>query len=154
VNIDARENHPGFDILMYHGYSLIYYANTVSTIRDAGGQKATDRIMRMLLQKRHLSPTHGCNTYVPDPDEDPMVIDRVPDFFVTGHVHRVAYANYRGVTMLNASCWNEVSQEQEKRGLEPQPCRLPIVHLKTRELRIMNFYHGSEARKQELQTKE
>lgn len=149
--IDQTPNHPGFDVLLYHGYSLIYYANNVQTIRDAGGQKATERIMKLLLQKRHLAPTHGSNTYVPDPDEDPLLIERVPDFFVTGHVHRVSYANYRGVTMLNASCWSEVSEEQEKRGLEPQPARLPIVNLKTRELRIMNFYHGSAEKKQQLQ---
>jgi DNA polymerase II small subunit len=149
--IDQTVTHPGFDILLYHGYSLIYYANNIQSIRDAGGQKVTERIMKLLLQKRHLSPTHGCNTYVPDPDEDPMLIDRVPDFFITGHVHRVSYANYRGVTVMNASCWSEVSEEQEKRGLEPQPARLPIVNLRTRELRIMNFYHGSEAKKAKIQ---
>jgi DNA polymerase II small subunit len=149
--IAKKPTHPGFDILLYHGYSLIYYANTVQTIRDAGGQKATEKIMKLLLQKRHLAPTHGCNTYVPDAEEDPLVIDRVPDFFITGHVHRVSYANYRGVTVMNASCWSEVSEEQEKRGLEPQPARLPIVNLRTRELRIMNFYHGSEEKKARLQ---
>jgi DNA polymerase II small subunit len=149
--IDEQPNHPGFDILLYHGYSLIYYANNVQTVRDAGGQKASEKIMKLMLQKRHLAPTHGCNTYVPDPDEDPMVIEKVPDFFVTGHIHRVSYANYRGVTVLNASCWAEVSEEQEKRGLEPQPARLPIVNLRTREMRIMNFYHGSDTRKAQIQ---
>ncbi|OFX46105.1 MAG: hypothetical protein A2W95_14435 [Bacteroidetes bacterium GWA2_40_14] len=152
--IDQTAQHPGFDILLYHGYSLIYYANTIATIREAGGQKATEKIMKLLLQKRHLAPTHGCNTYVPDAEEDPLVIDKVPDFFVTGHVHRVSYANYRGVTVLNASCWSEASEEQEKRGLEPQPARLPIVNLRTRELRIMNFYHNNEERKAQLQAKE
>jgi DNA polymerase II small subunit len=149
--INQTPTHPGFDVLLYHGYSLIYYANNVPAIREAGGQKATEQIMKLLLRKRHLAPTHGCNTYVPDSEEDPLVIDRVPDFFVTGHVHRVSFANYRGVTVLNASCWNEVSEEQEKRGLEPQPARLPVVNLSTREIRVMNFYHGSEEKKHALQ---
>ena len=83
-----------------------------------------------------------------------MVIDRVPDFFITGHVHRISYANYRGVTMMNVGCWTEVSEEQEKRGLEPQPAKLPIVNLRTRELRIMNFYHGSDAKKAAMQEAE
>jgi DNA polymerase II small subunit len=152
--IEQTPLHPGFDILLYHGYSLIYYANNIQSVRDAGGQKATEKIMELLLKKRHLSPTHGCNTYVPDPEEDPMVIDRVPDFLVTGHVHRISYANYRGVTVMNVGCWSEVSQEQEKRGLEPQPAKLPIVNLRTRELRIMNFYHGSEAKKLAMQESE
>lgn len=149
--IDESPTSPGFDVLLYHGYSIIYYANNVPAIREAGGQKATDAIMKLLLRKRHLAPTHGCNTYVPDPQEDPLVIDRVPDFFVTGHVHRVSFGNYRGVTMINASCWSEVSEEQEKRGLEPQPARLPVVNLRTREIRVMNFYHGSEEKKHAMQ---
>ena len=149
--IDATPANPGLDVLLYHGYSLIYYANNVSYIREAGGQKATDQIMRLLLRKRHLAPTHGCNTYVPDPDEDFLVIDRVPDLFVTGHIHRVAFGNYRGVTMINASCWSEESEEQGKRGIEAQPARLPIVNLKTREIRVMNFYHGSEEKKLAMQ---
>ena len=149
--IDESPSSPGFDVLLYHGYSLIYYANNVPAIREAGGQKATDAIMKLLLRKRHLAPTHGCNTYVPDPQEDPLVIDKVPDFFVTGHVHRVSFGNYRGVTMINASCWSEVSEEQEKRGLEPQPARLPVVNLRTREIRVMNFYHGSEEKKLAIQ---
>jgi DNA polymerase II small subunit len=150
VTIAQTPLHPGFDLLLYHGYSLIYYANNIPPVREAGGQKATEKIMQLLLRKRHLSPTHGCNTYVPDPDEDPMVIDRVPDFLITGHVHRISYANYRGVTMMNVGWWNEQSEEQEKRGLEPQPAKLPLVNLRTRELRIMNFYHGSEEKKQAM----
>ena len=27
----------------------------------------------------------------------------------------------------------------EKRGLEPQPARLPIINLKTREIKLINF---------------
>jgi len=108
-------------------------------------------VMKLYLKMRHLSPTHGCNTYVPDPDEDPMVIDRVPDFLVTGHVHDIAYANYKGVTVLNCGAWNDVSDEQIKRGLDPQPGKLPIVNLRTRELRIMNFY--SEERRKAVQAK-
>lgn len=142
--------HPGFDVLLYHGYSLIYYANNVQPIRDAGGLKATDKIMKLLLKKRHLAPTHGCNTYVPDPDEDPLVIDKIPDFFVTGHVHYVNFANYRGVTLLNVSCWSEVSEYQEKNGLVAMPARLPIVNLRTRDVRIMNFYHGSEEKRKAI----
>lgn len=53
--------------------------------------------------------------------------------------------------MINASCWSEVSEEQEKRGLEPQPARLPVVNLRTREIRVMNFYHGSEEKKHAMQ---
>lgn len=151
VNIAKTATHPGFDVLLYHGYSLIYYATNIQPIKDAGGMKAMQEVMKLYLKMRHLSPTHGCNTYVPDPEEDPMVIDRVPDFLVTGHVHDIAYANYKGVTVLNCGAWNDVSDEQIKRGLDPQPGKLPIVNLRTRELRIMNFY--SEERRKAVQAK-
>jgi DNA polymerase II small subunit len=91
------------------------------------------------LQRRHLAPTHASVTYIPG-KRDPLVIRRVPDFFITGHVHRVTVSNYRNITLINSSCWSEISEDQIKRGLEPQPARLPVVNLKTREVKIMNFY--------------
>jgi len=151
VTIAKTATHPGFDLLLYHGYSLVYYATNVQSVKDAGGMKAMHEVMKLYLRKRHLAPTHGSNTYVPDPEEDPLVIDSVPDFLVTGHVHDVAYVNYRGVTVINCGCWNDVSDEQIRRGLEPQPGKLPIVNLRTRELRIMNFY--TEERRKAVQAK-
>lgn len=143
VTIEKSPDDRGFDLLLYHGYSLIYYAKEVQAVKDAGGMKAMDEVMKLYLRKRHLAPTHGSNTYVPDPEEDPLVIDRVPDFVVTGHTHNVSYGTYNGVTMINPGCWNDVSDEQIKRGLEPEPARLPLVNLRTRELTIMNFYPGA-----------
>lgn len=144
VNIGATETFVGFDLLIYHGYSLIYYSDNVPSIRNAGGQKATDQIMSFLLKRRHLAPTHGSNLYIPDPEEDHLIIDKIPDFFITGHIHRIAYANYRGVSMINASTWTDITEDQEKRGLEPQPARVPLINLKTREVKIMNFYRGKK----------
>lgn len=147
ITIDRTDKHPGFDILLYHGYSIPYYADHIQWIREQGGQKLTAEIMKIYLKKRHLAPTHGCNTYVPDHEEDPMVIDRVPDILVTGHIHRVAYGTYNGVTVINAGCWIDVSDDQLKRGLEPQPGKVPMINLRTREIRIMNFY--KEKKKEE-----
>ncbi len=140
VTLDRTTTNPGIDVLLYHGYSLIYYAKEVQPIKDAGGLKATDEIMRLLLQKRHLAVTHGSNTYVPDPDEDPLLIEKVPDVLVTGHTHNICVGAYHSVQVINAGCWNDVSDEQKKRGLEPDPARLPVLNLKTRDIRIVNFY--------------
>jgi len=145
INFGAKENFGGFNLLLYHGYSFIYYADNIPSIRNAGGLKAVDRIMQFLLQRRHLAPSHGSNRYIPDADEDPLIITTVPDFFITGHVHRAAAANYRNITMINASTWVDISDNEERRGLEPQPARLPIVNLKTREVKIMNFYPGKKS---------
>jgi DNA polymerase II small subunit len=149
VTIGATEKFSGFDLLLYHGFSLPYYADNVPSIRERGGQKRAELIMKFLLKRRHLAPTHGSNTYIPDPEQDPLVIDRVPDLFITGHIHRASSATYRGVTMINASAWCDVTANQEKRGLEPQPSRLPIINLQTRDVRIINFYSGKGAAEKE-----
>jgi len=139
INLGATKDFPGFDLLLYHGYSLIYYADYVDSIRRQGGQKRPDLIMKFLLQKRHLAPTHTSTLYVPDREVDPLVISRIPDFFITGHIHRLSVSNYKNITLINCSCWSGRTEDQEKRGLEPQPAKTPLVNLKTREVKIINF---------------
>jgi DNA polymerase II large subunit len=96
--------------------------------------------MKFLLQMRHLAPTHTSNLYTPDADIDPLVINKIPDFFITGHIHRVSVSNYKNITLINCSCWTDITEDQEKRGLQPQPARVPLVNLQTREIKVINFF--------------
>ncbi len=139
INIHSSKDFPGFDILMYHGYSFDYYASNVDYIRTNGGYDKPELIMRFLLQKRHLAPTHGSSLYVPSTKKDTMVISKVPDFFVTGHIHRAAIANYNNVTTICSSCWQSKTAFQEKVGHHPEPSRVPVVNLKTREVKMLKF---------------
>lgn len=139
INIAKTKDFPGFNVLMYHGGSLIYYCENVPSIRKAGGQRAVHLTMKYLLQRRHLAPTHKSTLYIPDPEKDFLFIDTIPDFFITGHIHRANIDSYRNVTMINSSCWTGKTEDMEKRGLEPQPARLPIINLKTREIKLINF---------------
>jgi len=150
INIGAKLGFPGFDMLIYHGYSMIYYANNVESIRSKGGQKRADLIMKLLLQKRHLAPTHTSNLYIPDSEGDPLIISSIPDFFITGHIHRVSVTNFRNITMANCSCWTAVTEDQEKRGLQPQPAKVPVINLMTREVKIINFLKDKEKEKESL----
>lgn len=140
IRIARTTAFPGFIILYYHGYSMIYYADNVPSIRAAGGQKRCDMIMKWLMTRRHLAPTHTSHQNIYDATRDPMVITHVPDLFITGHIHRTTIANYKGVTMVNASCWTDITEDQEKRGIEPQPGRLPLINLQTREVKVLNFF--------------
>jgi DNA polymerase II small subunit len=149
IRVGIKSNFPGFDMLIYHGYSMIYYANNIESIRNKGGQKRPDLIMKLLLQKRHLAPSHTSNLYIPDREEDPLIIRDIPDFFVTGHIHRLSVGQYKNITLLNCSCWSDTTEDQEKRGLEPQPGKLPIVNLKTREVKIINFMKEKEPKSKE-----
>jgi len=139
VNIHSSENFSGFDILLYHGYSFDYYARNVESIRLNGGYNSPERLMQFLLQRRHLAPSHGSTLYIPDPNNDPLVIDIVPDFFVTGHIHYSAVQNYRNITMICGSCFQGKTAFQEKTGHNPVPGKVPVVHLKTRHIKLLNF---------------
>ncbi len=139
VNIHRSEGFPGFDVLMYHGYSFDYFVANIDTIRSKGGYDRIDLLMTFLLQRRHLAPTHTSTLYIPDTKKDPLVIDMVPDIFVTGHIHKAVMASYRNITLISGSCWQATTAFQEKVGHRPEPARVPLVNLHTRQMKMMRF---------------
>jgi len=138
VNIHSSNGFEGFDVLLYHGYSFDYYVSNVDGIRQQGGYDRADLIMKFLLQRRHLAPSHSSTLYIPCA-KDPLVIDKVPDFFATGHIHKSSVSNYRNITLICGSCWQSKTSFQERVGHHPEPCRVPIVNLATREMKILKF---------------
>ena len=139
INIHSNTDFSGFDVLLYHGASFNYYADNVESIRLNGGYERADLIMQYLLKRRHLAPTHISTSYIPNPNNDHLVIDKIPDFLVTGHIHRLSVSNYKNVSLINASCWIGQTDFQEKVGLVPQPCKVVAVNLQTRDTKILNF---------------
>ena len=139
VNIHSSSIFPGFNVLLYHGYSFDFYVTEVESIRNNGGYDRADLLMKFLLQKRHLAPSYTSTLYVPDIKSDFLVIDKVPDFFVSGHIHKASATNYRGVTLISSSCWQGKTAYQEKVGHNPEPSRVPIVNLKTRQMKLLKF---------------
>lgn len=141
LNIHSSENFPGLDILMYHGYSFDDYAEIVPSIKNSGAH-ISDRaplVMRFLLQRRHLAPQHTSTLYIPDPRYDPLVIEKVPDFFFAGHIHKSGTLHYRTTTTVSASCFQAKTEFQEKVGHDPDPGVVPIVNLRTRKVTLMRF---------------
>lgn len=139
VNIFSSETFEGFNVLLYHGGSFFYYFNNVPEIRKAGGPTRSDLVMSYLLKRRHLAPSHTSTIYIPDPQRDPLLIEKIPDFFFSGHVHRATVNNYKNITCINASCWVAKTEEQERRGLDPQPGRAFVINMQTREVKVINF---------------
>jgi DNA polymerase II small subunit len=139
VNVGKTEGFPGINVLMYHGYSFDYYIANVDEIRNNGGYDRADLVMRFLLQRRHLAPTHASCLYVPFADDDPMVIGKIPDIFATGHLHKTSVSSYRNITLICGSCWQAKTAFQEKMGHNPEPARVPLVNLQTREVKILRF---------------
>ncbi len=139
INIHSTLDFQGFDVMMYHGYSFDYFVAEVDALRNNGGYDRADLIMKFLLKRRHLAPSHLSTLYLPDTKSDPLVIDRVPDFFLSGHIHKTATSNYRNTTLICGSCWQGKTLFQEKVGHNPEPSRVPIVNLRTRDIKILKF---------------
>ncbi len=139
INIGSTKTFEGFNVLMYHGASFHYYISNIDQLRFNNTPDNPHYVMHYLLQKRHLAPTHGSTVYVPDVDEDPLVIDKVPDIFVCGDMHRSDISQYNNVLTINCSCWQSKTDFQEKIGNDPDPAKVPIFNLKTREIKIINF---------------
>ena len=143
INIHSSENFEGFNILMYHGASFHYYVDNVDRLRQEKARDNPGIILKFLLQKRHLAPSHGSSLLIPDINNDFLVIDKIPDIIVSGDMHRSDVSRYNNVTLVNCSCWESKTDFQEKTGNNPDPCKVPIINLKTREIKIMRFdKHG------------
>ena len=142
VNISKTKDFEGFNVLLYHGYSYDNYSENVESIRFSGEtiSDRTNLVMKFLLQKRHLAPTHGSTLFIPNKEEDNLIIDIVPDFFISGHIHKSNITQYGKVTKVAGSCWQSITPFQLKVGHKPEPGRVPIINLKTRESKILKFY--------------
>ena len=139
VTLAKSETFPGINVLLYHGYSFDHYIANVDEIRNNGGYDRADLVMKFLLKRRHLAPTHASCVYIPFAENDPMVISKIPDIFATGHLHKTSVSTYRNITLLCGSCWQGKTAFQEKMGHNPEPGRVPAVNLQTREVRILRF---------------
>jgi DNA polymerase II small subunit len=139
VNIHSSDSFSGYNVLLYHGYSFDYYIANVDSIRNGGGYDRADLIMKFLLKRRHLAPSHTSTLYIPYTDKDPLVIDIIPDFFATGHIHKTAVSSYKNITLISGSCWQSKTAFQAKMGHHPEPSRVPIVNLTTREVKVLKF---------------
>ncbi len=138
VNIGNTNDFSGFDVLTYHGFSLHYYANTVTKLIKEKALKSPDRIMAYLLKNRHLAPSHSSVQYYPS-EEDTLMIKKIPDIFVAGHTHKSAVSYYNNILMVSISSWESKSPYQEKMGNEPDFCKVPMFNLKTRTIKMLDF---------------
>ncbi len=125
----------GVRILAYHGRSM---DDLVGLLPNLSYARPLDA-MKSMLQMRHLAPVYGGRTPIAPESRDLLVVDEVPDIFVTGHVHGVGIGEYRGVTMINSSAWQSQTSYQKMRNLVPMPGHVPVVNLCTGRVSIKDF---------------
>ena len=138
INIGARDGFEGFDVLIYHGFSFPYYANTIPRLMLGKAMNEPEKIMRFLLKHRHLSPTHGATQYFPL-EKDGLLIRKAPDIFVSGHTHKSGAVYHNNILVVSASTWEGMTPYQEKFGNKPDHCKVPMFNLKTRAVKILDF---------------
>jgi len=128
-----------FKVLMYHGASMHGIINSIESLRLGKGNESPTDIVKYMLKKRHLAPTHSLVTYTPLEDSDALLIEDVPDILATGDLHRPEVSDYNGVLLVASSCWQSKTDFEEKVGNNPDPCKVPIFNMKTRDVKIMDF---------------
>lgn len=138
INIGSKENFSGFDVLAYHGFSFFYYANSIPKLIKQNSVSAPDKIMHYLLQNRHLAPSHGSVQHYPA-EKDPLLIRKIPDIFVSGHTHVSGVSYYNNILVISSTCWEDLTTHQEKYGVKPDFCKVPMFNLKSRQVKILDF---------------
>lgn len=125
----------GVLFLLYHGTSLM---DLISSVPGFDYQKPVDP-MEYQLRARHLAPEYGRLTPIGPEQEDYLVIDGIPDVFHSGHIHVTGSRVYRGTTIVNSGAWQGQTDYQKRMGLMPQPGLLPVVNLKTLDVKMIDF---------------
>jgi DNA polymerase II small subunit len=125
----------GVTTLGYHGSSLIDFATSVTHLEYEEPLPA----MRQMLQSRHLAPLYGERTPVAPEHHDYLVINEVPDLFITGHVHVPGIENYRGVQMVNCGTWQSQTLYQKMLNFTPDPARMPLIDLQNLRGTLVDF---------------
>ena len=125
----------GLKVLAYHGRSM---DDWVSAYPGGSYHRPLD-IMRAMLDRRHLAPMYGAKTPIAPEERDYLLIEDVPDIFVTGHVHNVGADTYRGVYIVNSSTWQAQTAFQKMHNVEPAPANLPILNVHSGRFTVKAF---------------
>ncbi len=128
----------GVRTLIYHGRSI---DDWITRVQGLTYQEPIP-VMREMMKRRHLVPLYGLRTPIAPEHKDNLVIDPVPDIFVTGHVHMAGMESWRNVTLVNSSCWQGQTPFQKMHGTVPEPGRAAVVELDTGDSHMINFHRG------------
>lgn len=135
VGNPSKVNIHGVKFLLYHGVSLNALADEIpgKDIREP------QELMKLMLQKRHLGPIYGENIRYSPEEKDHLIIDEVPDYLHSGHVHKYGTGQYKGSKVINTGCWVDQTKFQEKLNIDPDVGYATIVNLKDNTLKTKEF---------------
>ncbi|MFH1308043.1 MAG: metallophosphoesterase [archaeon] len=129
----------GVRVLMYHGASMTNFITEIDYLRLNKGHDTPAKVVKEMLKRRHLAPIHSSVTYIPNENKDPLLISEVPDVITTGDLHRPDVDTYNNILIVCSSCWQSMTPFEEKVGNNPDPCKVPVLNLKTKAIKILDF---------------
>lgn len=115
----------GVHVAGYHGKSI---DDLVTLFKDVTYENPIEG-MKEMLRFRHFCPSYGMRNQISPEERDNMIIEDIPDIFVSGHVHRFGLESYRGVQLIEGSTWQSQTPFQKMMNLKPQPGKMGIVEL-------------------------
>lgn len=125
----------GVVVTAYHGRG---FDDLIPALPGATYARPTD-VMKRMLAMRHLAPMYGGKTPLSPQSRDGLILDPVPDIFVTGHAHTFGADRYKGILLLNASTWQAETGYQRMRNISPVPARAALVRLTDLSLQVLDF---------------
>jgi len=125
----------GVEVLAYHGRSMDDFVTGMQSM----SYETPISMMKAMLLRRHLAPIYGERTPLAPEARDWMVIDTVPDIFVTGHVHGLGVERWRNIILINSSAWQGQTSFQKKHNFVPDPAKVPVVDLQSGRWKVMDF---------------
>ena len=129
VDVEGRK------VLTYHGRSI---DDWVSSVQQLTYENPIDT-MKQMMTMRHVAPMYGLKTALAPEKKDYLVMDILPEIFVSGHVHGAGTMDYKGVKLINASTWQTQTEYQKMHNFNPDPGIMPIVHLGTGNVTMKSF---------------
>ncbi len=125
----------GLKILAYHGSSITDLADIHPNVSN----EVPTTAMIEMLERRHLVPVYGKKTPIAPEEQDHLIIDEVPDIFVTGHIHRCNVDEYLGVMLINSSTWQGQTDYQKMRDIQPEPAKVVILDSSSKRVTLKQF---------------
>ena len=131
INLEVE----GRFVTSYHGKSIDDW------IAGVRGMTYDDpiRVMKEMVIRRHMAPMYGARNALAPEKKDYLALEHLPDIFVSGHVHGAGGMDYKGVKIINASTWQAQTDYQKQHNFNPNPGVMPIVHLGTGKVTMMEF---------------
>ncbi|MBT4165839.1 hypothetical protein HOE04_02260 [archaeon] len=144
IEIEGSNEKQGIKVLMYHGASMHGVIGEIEELRLCNAHATPAKVVKHLLLRRHLAPSHGATVYIPSKEEDSMLIKEVPDIITTGDLHKTDIETYNGVLIISNSCWQSMTAFEEKVGNQPDPCKVPLLNLQSGAIKILDFSEAVE----------